>query len=175
MRIRSAIMDDLPAIMALQQRVVASLASPEMLYADPVEFYATILREGGSISLAENQCLAGCSILRLPSADDEENLGYDLGLSVTECGAVAHLEVAYLLPEYRGRGLGRELGERNLRLAAAAGRYLVCATAFPENESSIKNLRSLGLSVVGEKEKYGGLKRLLFLRDLRTTQIQKER
>lgn len=166
MWIHSATLDDVPAILELQEHVSRTLPHAEMLYMDNADFYIRLLNKGGQISLAmDGERLVGCSVMSFPDSDDPENLGRDLGFSEEQCARVAHLEAAYILPEYRGKGLAFQMGIRNLDLATRAGRTLVCATAWPGNLSSLKNLATLGCRVQCMKKKYGGLMRYILLRD----------
>ncbi|MEG2172133.1 MAG: GNAT family N-acetyltransferase [Desulfovibrionaceae bacterium] len=164
MEIRSATAADVESVLNLQARVVAGLTHPDMLYADDANFYRSIIAGRGQITLAcHEERLVGCSVLRFPDVAGADNLGRDIGLSVNDLGRVAHLEAAYFLPEYRGRGLGQVLGRRNLDSAAAHERPLVCSTAWPGNTPSLKNLFTLGFRIRAIAEKYDGKLRFILM------------
>lgn len=79
------------------------------------------------------------------------------------CGFLSqtHSDEAYIhfvgvAPERRGTGLGRELYERFLGAARAAGRSHVRCVTSPANEGSISFHRSLGFEVEPGGEGYDG-------------------
>ena len=98
--------------------------------------------------------------------NSSENLGREIGLQEDQFSLVAHMDTAAVLPEYRGNHLQvllmqtaeQELKERGYR-------YLMC-TVHPENPYSLHNVLRQGYQVVAEKEKYGGLRRNILLKQL---------
>ena len=167
LRIANAKHQDLDAVLTLQQEVVLNLPNPSMLAQDNKDFYASVLDGGGQILLAfVYGRLAGCSILCFPGQDDADNLGWDLQLSPEGRAVVAHLDAAYVAPEYRQRGIARHLGEKNLDFAAFSGCHRALCTSWPGNFHALRNLFSLGFVVRCLTKKYGKLDRFILERPL---------
>lgn len=164
MDFRSAVLADVPAIMTLQAEVMAGLSHSDMFSADDTAFYQGILAGQGHVALARvDGQIVGCSVLRYPSTDAADNLAADVGLPCALWAQAAHLEAAFLLPLYRGRGLGHRLSRHNMDIAVQAGRPYILATAWPCNAPSLKNLCSLGFRVRALAYKYGGKLRCILL------------
>lgn len=54
--------------------------------------------------------------------------------------------------------------EKLEELAKADNIKYICATAAPDNKYSSDNIKELGFEIVCEKEKYGGLRRYVFMK-----------
>ena len=77
-----------------------------------------------------------------------------------------HVESAVVASEYRGYALqGRMLQEAEHLIDRAKYSYLM-ATVSPENPASYKTLEKLGYELVLTKEKYGGLMRRLYIKNM---------
>ncbi|CAN7375826.1 hypothetical protein LJR289_002197 [Pseudoduganella sp. LjRoot289] len=76
------------------------------------------------------------------------------------------LDGAASLPEWRGRRLHCAGIEERIALGQSLGRTLVSATVAPENMRSLRGLLLEGFSVRRYAIVYGGLARLVMLRDL---------
>ncbi len=63
----------------------------------------------------------------------------------------------YVAREARGRGAGKLALTKLIEVAAAAGFWKLVARIFPENQNSLKLVRSLGFREVGVYEKHGQL------------------
>jgi phosphinothricin acetyltransferase len=63
----------------------------------------------------------------------------------------------YVAREARGRGAGRLALAKMIEVAAAAGFWKLVSRIFPENQNSLKLVRSLGFREVGVYEKHGQL------------------
>jgi hypothetical protein len=70
------------------------------------------------------------------------------------------------LEEWRGLGLHRASIQHRVEAARSCGRNLIGATVAPGNGASLRGLLDCGFTVRGFAELYGGLPRLLMLRDL---------
>ena len=76
------------------------------------------------------------------------------------------LDGAASLPEWRGRRLHCAAIEERIALGQSLGRTLVSATVAPENMRSLRGLMLEGFSVRRYAIVYGGLARLVMLKDL---------
>lgn len=109
--------------------------------------------------------LAGIFIART-SELGEENLGKYLNLNEEELTRVAHMEIAMVDEEVRGKGLQKglmEVAEEHLKFL---GYHWLMGTAHPENVYSVNNFRKLGYEIVAEDLKYGGLPRYIFCKKI---------
>jgi len=162
-RLRLATMTDLDSIVALQNNVAQGLPY-DMFATDGPDFYAVILNGGGQIMLAEEEghpgALAGASVIRFPSPDEEENLARNAGLE-KECHVKArHLESVFINKRHQGIRLAEHLIRANMR-ADSSGRTLSLATVWPLNLPSLRLHLSLGLYVHSFALKYGGRPRFI--------------
>lgn len=96
----------------------------------------------------------------------EENLGAYLELGEKELGQVAHMEIAMVGNEYRGRGLQKKLMALAERQLKESGYHWLMGTAHPENVYSVHNFQRLGYEIVTEALKYGGLPRYIFCKKI---------
>lgn len=78
----------------------------------------------------------------------------------------AVLDGAAALPEWRGHGLHRHAIGQRIAHARALGRMAIGATVAPANVRSVRGLLAAGLQVRRFAMLYGGLARLVLLRDL---------
>src|SRR5690625_4094941 len=97
---------------------------------------------------------------------DEEHLGIDAGLSQEDLPQVIYSEITIVDPDYRGNGLQNYMGKLVMKEIDRDKFYYVCATVAPMNIPSIKDKFSLGFQIVALKEKYEGMLRYVFMRDL---------
>ncbi len=154
---------DLDALAQLADGVEQKLPSRDMFVADGPDFFAAIIQGQGSILLAvdEGGRIAGASVIRFPSPDDEENLGLALGFDSSRLTKVRHLESVFVLDSFRGCGLASRLIRKNMALTAGSGRNLSLATIWPGNLPSLSLHFSLGLSIRAFALKYGGRPRFI--------------
>ncbi len=107
--------------------------------------------------------VAGVFMAAAPGLE-EDNLGYDIGLSKDDLPLVAHMDSVAVLPGYRGHRLQRRLMEAAEKDLTESGfKFLMC-TVHPDNRYSRNNVISQGYEPVMVKEKYGGFVREIFLK-----------
>ena len=169
--------------LALQDLVHRSMPDQSMFWPDTLDFFADTLVKGGTLVLAvddqidtlsarvdaeyvtlkssegQQGLVAGYFLLRLPNAQDADNLGRDANLATGDLSLVAHLESVAVHPAFRGRGLARIMAKRLVEKARAAGKKHLFATVAPDNTASLAMLASLGLTVYHTRPKYAGLVR----------------
>ena len=164
-RFREARQEDIPALVALEERVEKSLPSRDMFAIDGEEFYAPILAGGGHILLAFDASgeLAGVNVLRYPTLDDSENLGLNVGLSPSELARVRHMESIFLRPDCQGCGLALALQNEAIRRWQGDGRDISLATVWPSNAASLTLFFRLGFTVRAFAYKYGGKPRFILM------------
>lgn len=97
----------------------------------------------------------------------KESLGRDLGLPEDELKKTANIKLVIVRQKFRGNGLQAALMQRLEKEAGLAGINALCATVSPNNPASIRNLEACGFTFTKELEKYGGLTRRLYFKNLR--------
>lgn len=98
--------------------------------------------------------------------NDPENLGYDIGLPAYELNKVAHMDTVVVHPDFRGYGLQRQLALKAEEfLHNDHYRYLLC-TVHPDNRFSRYNMEKVGYRCVRQVLKYGGLPRMILMKEI---------
>lgn len=153
---------DVPDIMALMNLAKELTENKEWYSTDDEAFVRRHLTEEGFILKAvDEDQLAGFFIARYPG-DAEDNLGKYWNLTNAKLHQVAHMESAAVHPDYRGRGIQKELMARGERILKQKGYYYLMGTAHPDNVYSVNNFLKLGYEILTKTEKYGGLPRYVF-------------
>ena len=163
--LRTAGLDDLDALVRLEEIVEQALPSRDMFATDDKAFYVPIVHGEGRILLAldEQNTLAGASVIRFPAADDPENLGLTLSLPKGLLAKIRHLESVFVRPDLRGKRLAETLIRENMRLTENCGRTISMATAWPGNAASLRLHMRFGLYIRAFALKYGGKPRFILM------------
>jgi ribosomal protein S18 acetylase RimI-like enzyme len=166
-QVRRLKIEDLSAILNVQQVVLDTLEKKDTLQPLSDEEFRTILDGNGlMLGVFVRNHLVAFRALWFPR-EDKENLGRDLGLSVDEQMNVVHQEITSVHPDYRGNGLQKRLAFLVMKeLENMNGSYhYVCCTVHPFNLPSLKDKLSQGLLIAKVKEKYAGHLRYIFMRE----------
>ena len=150
---------DLPAISRLMETAALDPQHPGWFCWDGPEFLRRHLAEEGFLLKAvADHAVAGFLMVRFPGRQ-EDNLGFDLGLSPGERDQVAHMESVVVLPRYRGHGIQKTLlrAAEDILAPLPYRRYL--ATVHPQNLPSLRSFQALGYEILRTTVKYGGLSR----------------
>ncbi|ASN06049.1 GNAT family N-acetyltransferase [Virgibacillus necropolis] len=164
--VRYLIVEDIPIILNLQEKVKHALQSPATLEPLSKEEFNVIL-SGHELMIGvfiEEKIIAFRAMLD-PEVDDE-HLGIDAGLLPEELPKVIYSEISSVDPDYRGNGLQMYMGKLLMKRIDVKRFQYVCATVAPLNIPSLKDKLSLGLKIVALKEKYGGKLRYILIKDL---------
>lgn len=166
-QIRLADESQVDTVYSIMSGVAGQMEHPEHYVIDDRDYVARhIAREGFTLLWVEDETVAGFLVVHLPRADEEHNLGNDLGFSPAQLAQVAHMESAAILPAFRGRGTQKKLiAAAEERVAALGYRYSLC-TVHPDNLPSFKTLVSLGYQVAATRLKYGGKLRHIMKKEL---------
>lgn len=149
---------DLAAMHALHLRSIEGMAA-QVVKPESEQFLASLLHGRGRVIGAwHDDALVAYGVLQhaLLAEDDPRRL---LGLAADH--PLAKLAGAAVAPDWRGRGLQRQLIERRL---AWAGAVALFATAAPGNLASWHNLLACGFAVRALQYRYGGHARYLLAR-----------
>lgn len=169
--------DELNAVVQLQNYVYEQLPDKQVLYRDSYEDMYEDMKSGAKIIGVfndENELIA-YRYMGFPGKE-ERNLGYDIILCENELDKVVHLETTVVHPYYRGNGLqSLTLQHAALMVKSLGYKHLMC-TVSPKNFFSLYNVMKNGLKIKALKKKYGiddnqkdGLWRFILHRDLEVT------
>ena len=158
--------DQLPEVLALQQRIIAVLEQPDFLQPLTEEEFVYILRGNGMMAGAfvDNHLIAFRAML--DPGEDEEHLGIDAGVSLNELSSVLYSEISGVDPDYRGHGLQTILGKWLMEHVERDRYRYICTTVAPFNIPSLKDKFALGLRIKELKMKYGNKLRYILFKDL---------
>jgi len=168
-RIEKADAGDYQTFADIIQTVWRGLDKKEWFVADNAEYTYEMLTTGKGIGYKavdiNTDKVAGVFLVTKPG-DSGGNLGRDAGLGDGELPLVAHMESVAVLPEYRGHRLQyRLMQEAEKDLKESGFKYLMC-TVHPDNGYSRNNVMGQGYRSVVVKEKYGGYRREVFLKEI---------
>ena len=168
--IRELYLDDLANILDVQNEVVDVLENSESLATLSKEEFEFILSGNGRLLgvFADDRLIAFRSTL-VPEVDNE-HLGLDVGLDITELSTVIYQEISSVSPLYRGHGLQRLMAVVLMKQLEMGQFRYVCATVAPFNIPSLKDKFSQQMEIAALKEKYGGMLRYVFVKNLRCIQ-----
>ncbi|MEG2354047.1 MAG: GNAT family N-acetyltransferase [Clostridium sp.] len=155
-------------IMKLQDKVLGlledkNICAPTYDY----EFRDYILNKGiliGCVTLDSNELIAIGSYAKL--GYEENNYGYDIDLKGEELLKVGQLESTLVREDYRGNKLQKIICGILEKIGLENGTPIICATVSPDNKYSMNTFKELGYRVLKEKEKYGGLRRYILVKEL---------
>ncbi|MEG0751607.1 MAG: GNAT family N-acetyltransferase [Oscillospiraceae bacterium] len=154
---------DILALSEVQDAVALALEDDRFFVANSAEELAALPARGELFGIfASGKLCAACALLR---PGQGSGLSLDLEL-VDDVPCTAELESYFVLPEYRGNGLGGELVRFAVRCAfEEMGARYIAATVSPRNYASIVALMSEGgFRIRALKLKYGGKLRYIMLR-----------
>lgn len=165
--LKTAADGDAEQIHALMRYVYEGLEDKSLYVCDDLAFVRSHIAEHGFavMACAKEGQLAAALICRYPM-EAEDNLGRELGLSGSELLRVMHMESAVAAPAYRGNGLQCQMIRYAERHIDAAGIHYLMATTAPDNPPSCRSLEKCGYTPVKTVEKYGGLTRRIYCKQV---------
>lgn len=161
-------LENIDEILALQDTVIDSLEKKETLQPLTQEEYRNILSGNGlMLGVFLEERLIGFRALLVPEID-EDHLGRDIGLSEEELPGVIYQEISIVHPNYRGNRLQQTLAILIMQelMKTENGITHICCTVAPFNIPSLKDKFAQGMEIAALKEKYGGMLRYIFVKEL---------
>lgn len=164
---RQAFADDAEAMHRVMTAAAGSLHDKTLYVCDDLDYVKHYIQTDGFgiVACDEEQVIVGILLCRFPGRADN-NLGRDIQLEESELDQVVHVESAAVLPECSGN----HLMERMMICAQGLidkGKYkYLLATVSPDNPASFMTLEKCGFRAVMTKEKYGGLLRRIYQKEL---------
>ena len=185
LQLRKCTINDFQAVVELNETVYASLPDQSVLRHNTPEMIASCLQEPNvTLGFWDYEKLVAIGVFYVPQCLDEDhahdvlefldNLTFGhldirtIGLEGLEkLGIKAANQKLFLVREsYRGLGLQRKLIQEVEKLAIQRGFNLLCTTCAPSNSFSINNFLKEDYKYAKTEEKYGGLVRNLYYKQL---------
>ncbi len=158
--------DELEKIMQLQKDCFAVLENHDWLRRNTEETFRLCLkRPNYCLGCFEGEHLAALGILQICN-EDKENLGYQLDYPPERVSEVGNMKLVLVDPAYRGNGLQRQLMDRCEKNARRKNIRVLATTVHPDNVYSVHNIEKCGYVYHSRHEKYGGLIRSLYDKNL---------
>lgn len=157
--------EDIPALWALEQQVLAALPDPALFIPTAPNELASQLNAGFILAVWDGEEAAAYVSVEY-CGQDARSYGRDAGISGSELDTWANLDTVLVRPDLRGNGLQQALLTAAEQFLAPGIRALG-ATVSPNNLYSRRNFEACGWQVVCQKEKYGGVQRLVLKKILR--------
>lgn len=170
-RIEKAGEKDYLEIAELILKVWREMKHKEWFVADNAEYTYGCLHSGRGVAYiavdVSDGKKAGVFMVTYPGKS-EENLGRDIGLPEEDLEKVAHMDSAVVLPAYRGNRLQYRLMQTAEEELIRCGYQYLCCTIHPENSYSRNNALRQGYELLVTKEKYGGFRRDILMKRIRS-------
>ena len=157
---------DIPELMSMIHEIYDAILIKEWFCLNNDEAVTGYMTTGGfSLKAVCDGELAGVFIVRTKELG-EENIGYDLKFDEEQRKQAAHMEIAMVRKEYRGQGLQRHMMEKAEEILKEQGFHYLLGTAHPDNVASVNSFLRLNYEQVMTKEKYGGMRRSIFCKEI---------
>ncbi len=156
----------LSTLLEIQEEAFAHLENPDFLRRNSEDMLLSCLRPPHvCIGAYHKNTLAGFAILYF-GEDSEENLGKLLSFSTESLFSAANIKLVIVRPAFQGHGLQRTLMLMLESRAKQRGISTLLSTVAPDNRFSRQNMIRAGYQSQGLYQKYGGLTRELFLKEI---------
>ena len=164
MIIRSLALDDLDAVLELQEITLCGLKDKNILRRNSPEILAQALSE---INIALG-VFAGTELIAIGIAVDPVSPETDLRVNLQKftVDKAMDLKLIIVKENYRGNGLQRRLISLLEEQAISRGITHFCTSVSPDNPYSYNNLSAMGYEFDHQEELYGGLIRNVYVKDL---------
>ncbi|WP_246569588.1 GNAT family N-acetyltransferase [Lentibacillus saliphilus] len=173
-KVRQLELDDLEAILTLQDAVKQTLDNPKQL--QPLtsqEAHHMLSGHGYMVGTFVDDRMIAFRAMLVPPIDDPEHLGTDAGIEKQNLSQVMYSEISVVHPDYRGNRLQTYMGKIVMAHVDRNRFRYVATTVAPFNIPSLKDKLALGMEIIALKEKYNGKLRYVLFRDFATDDIQK--
>lgn len=157
---------DIPELMAMIHEIYDAIPIKEWFCLNSDEAVTGYMTTGGfALKAMCDGKIAGVFIARTKELG-KENIGYDLKFDEEQRKLSAHMEIAMVRKEYRGQGLQKIMMEKAEEILKEQGFRYLLGTAHPDNKASVNTFLKLQYEQVMTKEKYGGMKRSIFCKEI---------
>lgn len=159
--------EHLDQIISLQEEVVKTIENKDFYFKTEDSEFKEIITNEENICLGyfnERNELIAYGIFVKPSP--LKNYALDINLEEELLPLVGHIDSTIVHPNYRGNALQKYLIEAIEEKIDRSKFSVLCSTVHPENKASLKTSLKLGYKIKGEKEKYGGLRRYILMKEI---------
>ena len=156
--IREATIDDLEAVIALQDSVYDALDNKNLFAMESREELEESLKEDKCFCVIKDGEIVAFSILVAPRIS-YRNFGNYLEYDDERLLKTASVDTCFVSPKHRGKHIQQKLILKRLEAARLAGAIEAISTVDPENVNSLNNLKKCGFEVVEKMTLYDGLNR----------------
>ena len=157
----------LDAICALQEEAFLHLTNPDLLRRNPRETLAACLQAPHHTLGAFHEGRLVAFAMLFDGGNTAENIGKDIGMAEQDLDTVMNMKLVIVSPSFWGNGLQVRLMLALEEVAAARGKRLLCGTADPANVYSCRNFLKAGYTFHSRKQKYGGLVRDIYCKEIK--------
>ncbi len=159
---------DIPAIITLMSEVKANMPQKEWFVDDDEDYLQNLLDGHGFILLVYPEHtvdLAGFFMIKFPGLSDD-NLGCHFNFSEEKLMQCVHMDSCVVHPNYRGYHLQSRMASRAEQHLQQLPYHYLLGTVHPDNCYSLNSVLRCGYHVVKETLLYGGLPRLIVLKEI---------
>ena len=164
---------DIDEVMTLQDEVFAVLDNPDYFRKNTAEMFANSILGVNCFAFGayetKDYLLKLIAVgIAYDATDTDEDLNHDLVLfgRTGTPGPAVNMNNIMVHPDYRGKGLQRQLLQKLHETLRDNGYEYAIATVHPDNIWSVNNLKAEKYAYDHEQEKYGGLKRTIYVKKL---------
>jgi len=164
---------DVDAILELQEYVIEHLEDKNVLRRNTKEMFIHCTKEPNlSLGVYHNNTLIALSIFV-----DEKGTKEDLSININKKpnDVCANFKLVIVRNDYRGMHLQKNLMWILERYAFEKGYTKLCTTVSPDNKYSLNNIINSKYEFDSEVIKYGGLNRYLYVKDIKSFGIIKNK
>ncbi|ORX81660.1 hypothetical protein BCR32DRAFT_293172 [Anaeromyces robustus] len=157
---------DINDILNLQEDVIEHLEDKNVLRRNTKEMFLHCMKDPNlTVGVYHNDILIAISIFV-----DERGTSEDLSINIKKepFDICANFKLVIVKNNYRGLHLQRNLMWILERYAYEKGYTKLCATVSPDNKYSLENIERSSYKFELEAIKYGGLKRYLYVKDIKS-------
>lgn len=159
-------LNDLDEICLIQEEAFKVMDDDSLLRRNSREALAACLFEPHyTLGAFYKEKLAGFAVLFDPKLTSE-NIALGAGFSEDIAKETVNFKLVIVRPSYRGNGLQTAFIEKLDKKAREKGFKKIFATVSPDNEFSKNNFIKNGYVFHSQKEKYGGLLRNIYYKDI---------
>ena len=161
--IRKATIEDAEKIHQIMLLTQQALEDKTLYVCDDLDYVKEHIEKQGFTVVAcrEDGNIIGSFLFRYPKIE-EDNLGRDIGMKEDELERVVHMESAVVLQNFRGNHLQEKMLRFGETLIDKNQYHYFMATVSPKNPASYLTLEKCGYQLIKTKQKYGGLIRRIY-------------
>ncbi|GAB6168793.1 hypothetical protein JCM1393_12530 [Clostridium carnis] len=156
-------------VIILQEEVINTLENRSFFFKTENSEFKDIITNKENICLGcfnERNELIAYGIFIKPTL--LKNYGLDINLDRELLPLVGHIDSTIVHPNYRGNSLQKHLINAIEEAIDKDKFSILCCTVDPENKASLNTFLKLGYEVKIEKEKYGGLRRYVLMKSIKS-------